>query len=111
MQFIDSEAVLKQLGYAPNEALMEQIGKIEANTAGYEKIQKHILDLHEQLKVDDSFVALSNSRDSFKIKIEAPSDERKAEALERLNHFTDKYKIALEKVPGKDTYYIQGYEK
>lgn len=111
MQFIDSEAVLKQLGYAPNEALMEQIGRIEANTVGYEKIQKHILDLHEQLKVDDSFVALSNSCDNFKVKIEAPSDARKAEALERLNHFADKYKIVLEKVPGKETYYIRGYEK
>ena len=111
MQFIDSEAVLKQLGYAPNEALMEQIGRIEANTKGYEKIQKHILDLHEQLKVDDSFIALSNSRDAFKIKIEAPSDERKNEAVERLNHFTEKYKIALEKVAGKDTYYICGFAK
>lgn len=111
LQFIDSEAVLKQLGYAPNEALMEQIGRIEANTAGYDKIQKHILDLHEQLKVDDSFVALSNSHDYFKIKIEAPSDERKAEAMERVNHFTDKYKISLVRVPGKDTYYIRGFEK
>lgn len=111
MQFIDSEAVLKQLGYTPNEALMEQISRIEANTNGYDKIQKHILELHEQLKVDDSFIAMSNSRDAFKIKIEAPSDERKAEALERLDHFTEKYKIALEKVPGKDTYYIRGYDK
>lgn len=111
LQFIDSEAVLTQLGYAPNEALLEQIGRIEANTPGYEKIQKHILDLHEQLKVDDSFVALSNSRDAFKIKIKAPSDERKAEAMERLNHFTEKYKVILEKVPGKETYYIQGFEK
>jgi len=108
---MDSEAVLKQLGYAPNEALMEQIGRIEANTKGYDKIQKHILELHEQLKVDDSFVALSNSCDCFKIKIEAPSDERKIEALERLNHFTEKYKIALEQVPGKETYYILGYDK
>jgi len=108
---MDSEAVLNQLGYTPNEALMEQIGRIEANTEGYDKIQKHILDLHEQLKVDDSFIALSNTRDFFKIKIEAPSEERKAEALERVRHFTDKYKIAIEQVPGKDTYYILGYEK
>jgi len=111
LQFVDSEAVLKQLGYAPNEALMEQVGRIEANTAGYDKIQKHILDLHEQLKIDDSFVALSNSCDYFKVKIEAASEERKAEALERLNHFTEKYKITLERVPGKETFYILGYDK
>lgn len=108
---MDSEAVLKQLGYTPNEALLEQIGRVEANTAGYEKIQKHILDLHEQLKVDDSFVALSNSRDNFKIKIDAPSDERKAEAMERVVHFTDKYKVSVEQGPGNDTFYIQGFEK
>lgn len=111
MQFIDSEAVLKQLGYAPNEALMEQIGRIESNTDGYDRIQKHILDLHEQLKVDDSFVALSNSHDYFKIKIEAPSEERKSEALERVHHFADKYKVAVEKVANADTYYIKGYVK
>ena len=108
---MDSEAVLKQLGYTPNEALMEQIGRIEANTNGYDKIQKHILDLHEQLKVDDSFVALSNSCDCFKIKINAPSEALKAEAMERVNHFSDKYKIALEQVAGKDTFYILGFEK
>ena len=56
-------------------------------------------------------MALSNTRDFFKIKIEAPSDERKAEAMERVNHFTDKYKIALQQVPGKETFYILGYEK
>ncbi|HHE08056.1 MAG TPA: hypothetical protein ENL01_04140 [Chlorobaculum parvum] len=108
---MESEAVLKQLGYAPNEALMEQIERIEANTAGYDKIQKHILDLHEQLKVDDSFIALSNSHDYFKIKVEAPSEGRKSEALERVHHFADKYKIAVEKVPNADTYYIKGFAK
>jgi hypothetical protein len=108
---MESEAVLKQLGYTPNEALMEQIERIEANTAGYDKIQKHILDLHEHLKVDDSFVALSNSHDYFKIKIEAPSEERKSEALERVHHFADKYKVEVEKVPHADTYYIKGFAK
>lgn len=111
MTVLDSEAVLKQLGYSPNEALMEQVGRIEANTHAYEKIQKHMLELHEQLKVDDSYVALSNSNDYFKIKVEAPSEERKAEAMETIRHFGEKYKVALEKLPGKDTYYILGYEK
>ncbi len=108
---LDSEAVLKQLGYTPNEGLTEQMRRIEANTNGYDRIQKHILDLHEQLKVDESFVALSNSHDYFKIKIEAPSEERKEEALERVRHFGEKYKVALQKVPNKDTYYILGFRK
>lgn len=111
MVFLDSDAVLKQLGYSPNEGLLEQIARIEANTAGYEKIQKHILDLHEHLKVDDGFVGLSNSQDYFKIKVEAPSEERKAEAFEHIHHFGQKYKVALEKVPDKDEYLILGFDK
>ncbi len=111
LQFLDSEAVLKQLGYSPNDKLIEQIGRIEANTKGYDKIQKHILDLHERLKVDESYVALSNSNDYFKIKVEAPSEERRTEALEAIEHFGEKYKIGLQKVEGKQTYYIIGFDK
>jgi len=57
------EAMLTQLGYAPNNALLNQPQKIEANTAGYEKIRKHIMDLHDALKGDGSFVAMSNTND------------------------------------------------
>jgi len=111
LQFLDSEAVLKQLGYSPNDGLLAQIGRIEANTRGYDRIQKHILDLHEQLKVDESYVALSNSHDYFKIKVEAPSEERKAEAMDAIEHFGEKYKVRLKKVDGKDTFYILGFDK
>lgn len=103
------ETVLNQLGYIPNEALAEQLSRIEKNTPGYEKIIKHILDLHEALKTDESFVALSNSNDYFKIKINASSDVSAADALEKINHFAEKYKVALQKVEGKPTYYIIGF--
>ena len=103
------ETVLNQLGYIPNEALAEQLSRIEKNTAGYEKIIKHILDLHEALTTDESFVALSNSNDYFKIKIDANSDVSAADALEKINHFAEKYKVALQKVEGKPTYYIIGF--
>ena len=103
------ETVLNQLGYIPNEALAEQLSRIEKNTAGYEKIIKHILDLHEALKTDESFVALSNSNDYFKIKIDANSDVSAADALEKINHFAEKYKVTLQKVDGKPTYYILGF--
>jgi len=36
------DAMLTQLGYAPNKALVNQLKRIEENTIGYEKIQKHI---------------------------------------------------------------------
>lgn len=105
------EAILNQLGYTPNEALSLQLSRIEANTHGYEKIIKHILDLHEILKTDDSYVALSNTNDYFKIKIDAANESSAADALAKINHFTDKYKVELQKVEGKPTYYILGYAK
>ena len=103
------DAMLTQLGYAPNEALVKQLKRIEENTTGYEKIQKHIMDLHDHLRVDGSFVALSNSEDYFKIKVEAPSPEIAEEAHEKIKHFSDKYKVSLNKLPNKETYYILGF--
>jgi len=108
---MNNEAMLKQLGYTPNEALLSQIERIVNNTKSFDKIQKHILDLHEHLKVDDSYVAMSNSEDYFKIKIEAPSPERVQEAMEKVNHFADKYKVTLKQVDGKNTFYIVGFNK
>ena len=105
------DAILNQLGYTPNEALLEQLQRIIDNTKGFEKIEKHILDLQNVLKVDDSYVAMSNSNDYLKIKLEAPSPERQQEALEKVNHFAQKYKVELQKVDGKDTYYIIGFAK
>jgi hypothetical protein len=108
---MNNEAMLKQLGYTPNEALLNQLERIINNTKSFDKIQKHIFDLNEHLKVDDSHVALSNSEDYFKIKIEAPSPERTEEAMEKVEHFADKYKVALKQVEGKNTFYILGFDK
>lgn len=105
------DAVLNQLGLLPNAALLVQLDNIEKNTHGYEKIIKHILDLHESLKTSESYVALSNSKDYFKIKIDATSDIAKADAMEKINHFCEKYKVEVQKVEGKPTYYILGFAK
>ncbi len=103
------EAMLTQLGYAPNGALLSQLERIETNTAGYEKIQKHIMDLHDHLKVDDSYVAMSNSNDCFKIKVESKTPEIAAEAHEKIRHFSDKFKVTVDKLDNKETYYIVGF--
>lgn len=105
------DAVLNQLGLMPNEALLVQLENIEKNTHGYGKIIKHILDLHEALKTSESYVALSNSNDYFKIKIDATSDISKAEAKEKINHFSEKFKVDIQKVQDKPTYYILGFAK
>ena len=105
------DAVLNQLGLLPNAALLVQLENIEKNTHGYEKIIKHILDLHEALKTSESYVALSKSEDYFKIKIGATSYKDKASAMEQLNQFCEKYKVEVRKVKGQFTYYILCYSK
>lgn len=108
---MECEAMLTQLGYTPNDALVSQFNKIIENTDGFDKIQKHIFDLHEHLKVDDSFVAMSNSSDHLKIKLNASSPELTEEARQKVLHFSEKYKVSLRKVDDKDTYYILGFAK
>lgn len=111
MKIMQRSEVLNHLGYLPNESLDKQLENIEKNTHGYEKIIKHIMDLHDALKVDESYVAMSNSCDYLKVKIEAPSAERIEEALEKLERFKEKFKVLTEKVDNKSTYYIQGFAK
>lgn len=103
------DAMLTQLGYAPNTALLKQLQKIEENTKGYEKIRKHIMDLHDHLKVDDAYVAMSNSNNYFKIKVEAISPEMAQDAHEKIDHFSKKYKVKVDKLENKETYYIIGF--
>ncbi len=71
--------------------------------------ENHIMDLHEALKTDKSYVAMSNSVDYFKIKIDTNNEVAAAEALEKINHFADKYKVQLQKVEGKETFYVVGF--
>jgi len=104
-----NEAILRQLDYIPNEALQEQMGRIIQNTTAFDKIEKHIMELHKQLKVDGSYIAMSNSEDYFKIKIDAPSTALTDEAHEKIQHWSEKYKVSTSRVEQKDTYYIKGF--
>jgi len=106
---MDAQALLIQLGYAPNEVLIQQLKEIQKNTPGYEKIEKHILDLHDHLKVNNAYVALSNTKEHLKIKVDSPTPELAQEAHEKIQHFSEKYKVTLEKLPNKETYYIIGF--
>jgi len=104
-----NEAILRQLDYVPNDALKEQVSRIVDNTRAFDKIEKHMMELHKQLKVDDSYVGMSNSEDYFKIKIEAPSAALSEEAHEKIQHWSEKYKVEIARVDKKDTYYIKGF--
>ena len=107
---MQNDAMLIQLGYAPNPSLVKQFETIKNNTKEYAKIEKHIMDLHDHLKVNNSYVALSNSKDYLKIKIEAPTEELIEEAHQKVKHFSEKFKVNVEKLPEKETYYILGFE-
>jgi hypothetical protein len=106
---MDAEAILTQLGYAPNDALKKQLHDIQKNTPGYDKIEKHILDLHEHLKVNNAYVALSNTTNHLKIKIDSPTSALAEEAHEKIRHFSERYKVSVEKLQNKETYYILGF--
>ncbi len=105
MSNVTDEALLVQLGYTKSNGVMETLKQIIDNTHGYENIKKHILSLQESLKPHGSFVAISSSQDFFKIK-----NETNSEIADKLIHkWSEKYKVNLTKVSGKETYYIQGH--
>jgi len=103
------EALLSQLGYTKTEPSIKQMEKTINNTNGFNKFSKHILGLHDQLAHLKGFIALSNSKDVFKIKRSADvSKEIEEEFTNLVEGWANKYKIELEKVAKKPTYYIIG---
>ena len=108
---LSNEAILKQLGYSSvNEALLNQIEKIKNNTNKFEKIEKHVFDLHKNLEKIDGFVTMSNSVDLLKIKHhESANQTQNDEFVELVGHWAERYKIKIEKVKA-ETYYIHGLD-
>jgi len=106
---LSAEALLTQLGYTPTEKSVEQIKKTIDNTNGFENFSKHLLALHDELAHLKGVVALSNSKNVFKIKGSENTSKEIQEAFsELINHWATKYKIKIEKVANKLTYYILG---
>lgn len=104
------QAILTQLGYSVSENTLAQLERVIANTVGFEHVEKHLITLHDALKPYYSFVALSSTKDYFKIKNEAHDTEMVDEVNEMITKWAIKYKITLEKVPHKNTYYVIGYK-
>ncbi len=106
---LSPEALLTQLGYATSTQSVEQIKKTIDNTEGFENFSKHILSLHDELAHIKGVVALSNSKDVFKVKGSVDtSKEIQEEFHELVKHWSEKYKIQIEQVAKKPTYYILG---
>jgi len=105
-----NDAILKQLDYTVTDSALAQVEKVKSNTNGFDYVEKHLITLHDQLKAHLSYVALSSTKDFFKIKNEAKGEEMIAEVNEMIKKWSEKFKIAIEKVSGKDTYYVLGYK-
>jgi len=103
------ENLLIQLGYPVNEATMVQMERIIANTAGYDRFAKHLLTLNDEVRRFGGIVALSNSKDYLKVKTDSSKNEEIEAFGDVLRHWSEKHKIALEKVEGKNTHYILGH--
>ncbi len=106
----DAEALLKQLGITETQNALPQAEKVIQNTKGFDKFSKHLISLHDFLQHVSGFVAMSNKQDYLKIKCDESSNspEIVKEFHDKVNAWAEKYKVALEKVPQKEVYYIIG---
>ncbi|MEA3418582.1 MAG: hypothetical protein U9Q90_04205 [Campylobacterota bacterium] len=106
---ITPEALLVQLGYPVNEHTSAQIEKTIANTRGFDRFSKHLLSLEDILAHYHGVIALSNSHDYFKLKCEENESPENIEAFrEAAEHWGEKYKVELQKLANKPTYYLIG---
>ncbi|MRI59147.1 MAG: hypothetical protein C6H99_06565 [Epsilonproteobacteria bacterium] len=105
---ISDEGLLTQLGYNSDEANLHQLRIIQEKTPGFDQIKRHILALHDHLKNYGGFVAISSSQPYFKIKLDPKDPSALEQALEEMNRWANKYKVRLQKVQDKQTYYILG---
>ncbi|NOZ90353.1 MAG: hypothetical protein GXO60_03600 [Epsilonproteobacteria bacterium] len=103
------EVLLSQLGYSKTENSLKQMENIINNTENFEKFSNHILSLHDNLAPLKGFVAMSNSQDNLKIKgSQDISEEITEEFQEKVENWAKKYKVRVQKVSNKPTYYILG---
>jgi len=108
---LTNEALLTQLGYNVTDAELEVLNNIAENTPGFENIKNHIVALNDHLKEFFAYVTMSNSKPYFKIKIDTDNESHIQAAIEEINHWANKYNVKIEKVEGKNTFYILGVEK
>ncbi|HIO95723.1 MAG TPA: hypothetical protein EYG67_02780 [Campylobacterales bacterium] len=106
---LSPEALLSQLGYSKTEQSIEQMSNIINNTNKFDKFSNHILSLHDHLAHVKGFVAMSNSHNSLKIKGSVDiSTEIQNEFTSAVESWATKYKVEIEKVENRPTYYIIG---
>jgi hypothetical protein len=104
------ENLLIQLEYPVKDATLAQLERIIQNTAGFNKFAKHLISLNDEVKKFSGIVALSNSKDYLKVKCDSDKKEEIEAFTDIINHWSQKYKVDIQKVDGKNTYYILGHK-
>jgi len=105
---ITPENLLIQLGYQPTPTLLKQMKTIMTQTSNFSHFSKHLLSLKDELQPIGAFIAMSNSQEYLKVKLESASDSEVSVFVKTLKKWGEKYKVALQKVEGKNTFYILG---
>jgi len=102
------ENLLVQLDYPLNDATKKQLEEISNNTNDFFSFAQHIFNLKDELNKIDATVAMSNSNPYLKIKSNSKDPLEIEKFNEIVNAWATKYKVELQKVENKNTYYILG---
>jgi hypothetical protein len=106
---ITPEVLISQLSLGHSKSVLTQTINAINNTTDFSKFSKHIISLNDKLKHTNSYIALSNSKQYFKIKCDQQDNNEVIKEFEdELNHWSSKYNVTLEKVQNKNVYYIVG---
>jgi len=105
---ITAENLLIQLDNKVTDATLAQMNKIIDNTNGFDSFSKHILSLKDELAHLHGYINMSNSKENLKIKTDLDSQNAVEEFTDTVQKWAQKYKVSIDKVEGKNTYYIIG---
>ena len=107
---ITPESLLKQLKLSVSDHSLALMGTIIKSTKGSQQFFKHLFSLNDALAHVNAFIAPSNSVDLLKIKYHGDHNDEayRSKFHDAVIHWGQKYKVELEKVEGKETYYIKG---
>ena len=106
---LTAEGLLTQLGYTQTPQLLSQMKDIIQNTPNFSKFSPHIPSFNDALKVEKGYIAMSNSHNHLKIKCDEDINASNLSAFtELVHHWASKYKLDIEKVENKNTYYLLG---
>jgi len=103
MNELNEEAILRQLGYNPNDSILNQFQKVINSTPGFNELKRSIIALNEKIKHYGGFIGLSSSTNYLKIKNVTSSPQTK----EIIDQWAKKHKVSLIK-SANNNYYIEG---